>query len=431
VRFLLRRGEINSTRKGEEGVVVLLVAMFLLFVVGAMAALAVDLVTFYTARSEAQQAADGAALAGARVLANSGMTSADPTDTLLTSSAKDLASTVATQVATENKVGGAVPTISVTFNVLDPAFHSNPHVTVQVSRTDLPVFFSRIWGNTAATVKASATAEAYNPSGDNVLGQTATRIAPACVKPWVLPNMTSPTTKIFNENTGDIQDFSLLGQPVDGGLGGLSLTCSGNCGATQPGQAWRFFPGNQTSFPAPPPQALQACGLVLGAYQQSISGCVRMPVTCGNNSGGINTSVDLDTASVATGPDTQLAVDCLTHAVNNFGDKVDPAVTTGQPLQYIGGNDNPIAGAQGAHVMVSDSIVTVPVVDVSPGTNFPAGPVQVLGFVQFFLNPTGSATPPDHVPAKIINMTGCGKNATGQPIQGNGASSVMVRLVAP
>jgi len=398
----LRQRKQNSTQKGEEGIVVVLVAVFLLFVVGAMAALAVDLVTFYTARSEAQQAADGAALAGARVLANSGMTSADPANTVLTSSAEDLARTVATQVAVENKVGGAVPTISVNFNLSDPAFHSNPHVIVQVSRTDLPVFFSRIWGNTAAAVKASATAEAYNPSGDNALGQTATRIAPACVKPWVLPNMTSPTTKIFDENTGAIQDVSLLGQPVDGGLGGLSLTCLGNCSATQPGQAWRFFPGKQTSFPAPPPQALQACGLVLGAYQQSISGCVQMPVTCGNSSGGINTSVDLDTASAATGPDTQLAVDCLTHAVNNFGDKVDPAVTTG-PLQYIGGNDNPVAGAQNAHVMVSDSIVTVPVVDVSPGTNFPAGPAQVVGFVQFFLNPTGSATPPDHVPAKIVN----------------------------
>jgi len=46
----------------------MLVAVFMLFVVGAMAALAIDVVTLYTARSEAQLAADGAALAAARRL---------------------------------------------------------------------------------------------------------------------------------------------------------------------------------------------------------------------------------------------------------------------------------------------------------------------------------------------------------------------------
>jgi uncharacterized membrane protein len=42
----------------------MLVAVVMLFVVGAMAALSIDVVTLYTARSEAQLAADGAALAG-------------------------------------------------------------------------------------------------------------------------------------------------------------------------------------------------------------------------------------------------------------------------------------------------------------------------------------------------------------------------------
>ena len=81
----------------------------MLFVLGAMAALAIDVVTFYTARSEAQLAADGAALAGARVLANSGATS-DTTGTLLASveSSSGSAQTVATQVATQNVVGGVI-----------------------------------------------------------------------------------------------------------------------------------------------------------------------------------------------------------------------------------------------------------------------------------------------------------------------------------
>ena len=165
----MRRRGPKSERRGEEGVVVLLVAVFLLFVVGAMAALAIDLVTIYTARSEAQQAADGAALAGARVLANSGMTSADPSDTLLVSNAESLASTIATQVAVLNKVGGGPGTVTISFNDAVP---SNPRIIVQVTRNDLPTYFSRIWGNTAAAVKATATAEAYNPSGLNSAPQT-------------------------------------------------------------------------------------------------------------------------------------------------------------------------------------------------------------------------------------------------------------------
>src|SRR5450755_1469730 len=99
----------TNTRRGkrrshEQGIVIILVAVFMLFVVGAMAALSIDVVTFYTARSEAQLAADSGALAAARVLANSGMTS-DETE-LSIPNAKALATTVAMQVASSNYVGG-------------------------------------------------------------------------------------------------------------------------------------------------------------------------------------------------------------------------------------------------------------------------------------------------------------------------------------
>ncbi len=97
----------------ERGVVIVLVAVVMLFVVGAMAALSIDVVTFYTARSEAQLAADSAALAGARVLANSGATS-DATGTLLTAATTSTgpAQTVAVQVAIQNQVGGTNLTTS-------------------------------------------------------------------------------------------------------------------------------------------------------------------------------------------------------------------------------------------------------------------------------------------------------------------------------
>jgi uncharacterized membrane protein len=184
-------------RNNEQGIVIMLVAVVMLFVVGAMAALSIDVVTLYTARSEAQLAADAAALAGARVLANSGITT-DPnaaSDGLMTN-AQGLAQIVAIQVAQSNTVGGAVGAIVVGFNgsatnpcaTLMPV--ANPCITVQVQRTDLPTFFARIWGRTTVTVKASATAEAYNPS--NVPGTSVNPklpVAPMCVKPWLLPNI--------------------------------------------------------------------------------------------------------------------------------------------------------------------------------------------------------------------------------------------------
>src|ERR1039458_10448401 len=106
----MRRKNKIAGRKKEQGIILTLVAVFMLAVVGAMAALSIDVVTLYTARSEAQLAADAAALAGARMLANSGMTS-DPsaaTDNLMTN-AQILANAVATQVAQSNQVGGRAP----------------------------------------------------------------------------------------------------------------------------------------------------------------------------------------------------------------------------------------------------------------------------------------------------------------------------------
>ena len=62
-------------RKNERGITIVLVAFSLLSLLG-MAALAIDVSTLYVAHGEAQRAADAAALAGARMFASSGYTSA-------------------------------------------------------------------------------------------------------------------------------------------------------------------------------------------------------------------------------------------------------------------------------------------------------------------------------------------------------------------
>jgi hypothetical protein len=82
-------------------------------------------------------------------------------------------------------------------------------------------------------------------------------------------------------------------------------------------------------------------------------------------------------------------------------------------------------------MMVSDSLVTVPVFDSSAWSTTATG-VQVIGFAQLFLNPDGLApAPAGPIHATIVNLAGCGTSATGRPILGNGASAIPVRLVTP
>ena len=426
-------------RRRESGIVILMVAVFLLFVVGAMAALAIDVVSLYTARSQAQLAADGAALAGARVLANSGMTS-KPTDLLLVTNAENLARTIARQVAMSNEVGGRtllLSEVTVTFNNANPA---NPRVTVQTGRTDLPTFFARIWGNSALTVSATATAEAYNPSG----AATVIPVAPMCVKPWLLPNIdpssTTPGSRIFDPTTGAIQTTSLLGWTYNTPLPNpgipMSPACgpTGNCTPPLPFPvAWSYYPGDDaTTFPHPT-RSLPTCTPPLTShYQQSIAGCIEAPIAC-------NSTANIDTINYGAvrNSETTDAVNCLTHATSTPGDadQVDFVATPSPPFQFLGGTDNPVAGVATKPVLVSSSLVTVPVFDVlhAPPPPFPSptNPVTIIGFVQLFLNPDGAETPPPagNVNATVINMVGCGNTTVTPPILGNGASAVPVRLV--
>lgn len=417
--------------KDEQGIIIILVAVVLLFVVGAMAALSIDVVTFYTARSEAQLAADGAALAGARVLANSGMTS-DPDAILdgLATNAENLAITIATQVARHNEVGGRVLNATEVVITFNDGATTNPLVTVQVKRTDLPTFFARIWGSTQVTVGASATAEAYNPSGADALGRSP--VAPICVKPWLLPNIDpSGGTTIFNVNTGAITNPALLGWTS----GTPMQTACTNC-STVPlptPAAWTYYPGDPAIFGGAkvgPPTCSPAMTTL---YEESIAGCIETPIAC-------NSRANIDTSNYAgRRTQTALAVNCLTHAQGDLGDQVDFTNTPSPPFQFLAGNNNPIPGLAGNDVMVSDSLVTVPVFDVGAGPppfNPPTNPVQIVGFVQLFLNPDGHAAPSSggnrgQVKTTVINMAGCGIGWTATPILGNGASPVAVRLISP
>jgi Flp pilus assembly protein TadG len=456
VKSPVRRAKNIRERKGEQGIIIVLVAVFLLFVVGAMAALAIDAVTLYTARSEAQLAADAAALAAARVLANSGMTS-DPTAATdnLEANAWTLASAVALQVAQQNRVGGAnLSAAEVTLPAFPGGTYTNPTVTVTVLKTDLPTFFARIWGSSPLTVKASATAEAYNPSG---AGSGQVPVAPTCVKPWLLPNI-DPTqssatgSTIFNSATGAITAANLVGKgwpnaPVTSpNPDGLYALCGkpgggGDCstGVLLPSPGG-YYPGVIEPDDFPAPTDVPACSAGFNSYQLAVVGCVPRPIRCGPTT---TASVDIDlNPYVPNGSnrdaDTVQAAKCLIHDTGVAGnsDSIDSAAIPSPPFQFLGGNQNPVAGAVGKDVLVSDSLVTIPVFD---STGSAPGPtVDVIGFLQVFLNPLATKTlplggpaSPNEIPATIINIIGCGTRSTGTPILGNGASPVAVRLITP
>jgi len=406
----------------------------MLFVVGAMAALSIDVVTLYTARSEAQLAADGAALAGARALANSGLTSsaAGPIG------AEDLARAVATQVAAKNRVGGrnlnstgacAAGEISVCFNDSATTFGTNPQVTVKVQRTDLPTFFARIWGSQQLTVAASATAEAYNASGPNIAGNPRSPVAPICVKPWLLPNIDpsdSTLPPIFDTTSGAYTTTTLLGWQA-GNTFRLRTDClpAETCTTGSIPYRWRYYPGDPADFPPPASSTVACNGCSFNNYQLSIAGCIQKPISC-------NSTVHIDvTPYIPSGTnrdaDAAVAVDELTHATNSGGG--DSVTTTVPPFQFLAGSNNPVVS--GSTVMVSDSLVTVPVIDTS---NWPVGfpAVRIIGFVQLFLLEFGNPViGNNHIDTQVINLVGCGTGATGQPILGNGASPVAVRLISP
>ncbi|HVO79606.1 MAG TPA: pilus assembly protein TadG-related protein [Terriglobales bacterium] len=415
-------------RYPESGQTILLVAASLVAIL-AMAALAIDVVTLYTARSEAQRAADAAAIAAAKMLADTGLTT-DPCNAALATTAQTLATQQATVVAQQNRVAGlAAQTINVTFPNYSAgagcpnAFGVNPQVTVNLQRTGLPTFFARLWSSTLASVSASATAEAYNPSNSStVVAGPVAPVAPRCAKPLLLPNEdpNHAGQHFVDPTTGAIANRGLSG--VVNNL----LTLTSGC---QPG-----FPTCNVN-PNPPaagtyvplmmsPSALHicpSCGSALSGFASDLACCNAFALQCGQQYN-LDLSVDPDGAGGAA----QTGGQCLIHqSPGNGQDTVD---ATQIPPEITAGDNNPfVAGgtvAAGDAITNSDSIVMLPLFDDTiPFTG--TGPVTIIGYLQVFIvDVDGTGT----VHARVLNVIGCGNSLTGPPVQGSGAS-VPVRLI--
>lgn len=374
---LLRRA-CGGARHNERGVTMILVAVAMVAII-AMAALSIDVVTLYLAREEAQRAADAAALASAKVLSLSGLTS-DPGNASgawasICDGSTSPATQAATSVAKQSTVGSAAATmVTVTYSAGGTSSGNcsglpfgtgvnNPMVTVQVVRNSLPTFFSRMWGRTGNSVSATATAEVFNPSNSGAVGNgatgTITAVQPRCVKPWIIPNVdplnpddscsdSTTCNKFVDPLTGQVMHPGTTtggGAPAASGVIGETFWIEPDCRHTggtcnlrnsSPMPNWYapppFNPGIRAFLEPPPsleylpgeapittPVALPSCASG-NPYEEAIGGCDQSTVYhCGvqHSSLGNPNRVDLSENPSSGTNDTLNGVKCLIHETDD------------------------------------------------------------------------------------------------------------------
>ncbi len=419
--------EMSKRIHRECGMTLLIVAASLLVLLG-VAALAIDLGSLYVARSEAQRAADAAALAGAEEFVSSGFTSG-----LVSQSAvQALATQDAIAVGGQNLVGGLPAQIQpgdVTFDFSAP---ENPRITVTVQRSrargnSMPTFFAKALGITSAGVAATATAEAYNPSGT-----AGPPVGTMCLKPWILPNCDPNHTTPANPNCPGFATFidpvtgaiSHPGSSAQGGVIGETLLLKSGDPQLAPVPS-QYYP---IIIPAPPNALCPSCGNSSGAqngaelYRSNIACCNTNPFVCGAQG-----TVDLNLKPGNMQGPTQQGVSCLIH--QNPGNGQDILNSATFPFQYIAGHNNPFA-TPNTVISSSDSVVTVPVYDghaLCPGGASCNGTVTILGFLQVFITNVSSS---GDVNGVVLNVSGCGsRSGSGGVVTGGGGAPVPVRLV--
>jgi hypothetical protein len=386
--YKLDQRVINHRGESQRGNTLVMVAASMTMILG-LAALGVDLISFYAARSEAQRSADAAALAGATFWSRSGCTSSGSGCSGFQTGAMN----EAVDVGNQNLIGGVSPNIQSGDFSWNYSPASNPRISVTVQRTAargnaLPTFFAKIWGFSSVDVSATATAEAYNP------GTKGPTVGNLCVKPWLIPDPT-----ITNPNALGTQ---LTIDPVN----------------TQ-GQFPVILPSGAASAECP------TCSTGNNnPYRQSIECCNTRKITCG--------PVTLQVASNNVKQDTQNGVKCLIHQSNGQPDSLNGT----SPFTITGGNGNPNPALRGQIITASDSLVTVPIYKGSSSSscsdkdngNGCSVTAEITGFMQLFIRNVDDDQ--GKVQTTITNISSCGgpppNNAV---ITGGGLSPVAVRLV--
>jgi len=452
-----------------------------------MAALSIDLGTLYEAKAEAQRAADAAALTAARVISISGITG-DPNNTgswlPACGGTTSYATLAAKKMAEQNLIGG-VAVAAGSVNVLygegtsAPAsadctsvtnFTVNPTVTVSLTSATLPVFFARIFslfGSSYAgsTVSATATAEAYNPSGSIPL----VPVHPRCVKPWFVPNLDpehaagcpSPACPFVSPTVGTITNPGISTTGVIGETFNLVADCGpsgrrrGRCVPQETPTANSF--GGPNSLDYVPGQVLSpaiaiaanskisACSDVNNNdFTKAVAGCDQSTVyACGDSL--TTNAVELTEDPGPPRNDSVNGAQCLINASDNglamgqdYLAPAGPAPYT-YPFQIQAGANSALVSAgitSPSQITNSPSIVSLPIYDSNAVTittgSAGAIPVTVIGFLQVFINSTAGNATPATINVTVMNVAGCGNSYGGPPPPVVlGTSPVPIRLITP
>jgi Flp pilus assembly protein TadG len=445
----------HDGRHGERGITMVLVAIAMVAII-AMAALAIDVVTLYLAKEEAQRSADAAALGAARVLSLSGVTGDPQNTTGYWPAACTAATQVAKALANQNAISNATAT-SVNVNFLyngtsmadctftgENAFGVNPQVQVKVVRGGLPTFFSRIWSRSTNSVSATATAEAFNSSGSGTFAPNGiVPVNPHCVKPWVVPNRDprNAGAPFVSLTDGSIQNTGI--QPDGSGSGGVigeSFTLTADCKTGNPNCKWGGGDGLQDNPPSYNMQGANTLDYVptliqttAGAYptcaddsdyQKAIGGCDQSTVyACGIVGGGAQADLSFNPGQPSG--DTSTATQCLIHQQGGQ-DVLDRSVV---PFQIQAGSGNPVVTS--GFITSSTSIATVPIYDdTQVPVLFPIGvnqtPVTIVGFLQVFIDGVDSN---GNLNVTVLNVAGCSNTATASTRTVSGSSPVPIRLI--
>lgn len=188
--------------------------VFFAFMIGALlslGALAADVGMLMTVRSEAQRAAEAAALAGAGLYKND-----DPTEAEVEALAREYAS--------KNHVGNEYVTGTDTSAVTVEVFEDEMRVRVTVAGT-ANLLFARLIGRSQMPVSAVAAARLLNGGGAK------------CVKPFALPDLWQELTPGSDANSNDVYDA---------------------------GESWRYTPGVDHYKRWSDPPADEPSGIITG-----------------------------------------------------------------------------------------------------------------------------------------------------------------------
>jgi hypothetical protein len=376
-----------------------------------------------------------------------------------------MATDFATAVANQNNVAGSpaqfingTPTVSLTFGLPGtPNVTGNPRITVTLQRTGLPLFFAKIFGNSVASVSATAMAEAYNPAYSEANnGGAFIPPAPKCVKPFLLRNNDpNQVTAQYPFGVPFVDPTTGAINPAANSFIGETLTLSSACGVGQSGCKLKGPPNSPTPpqpgeylpmvLPSPhkycPSDSAPACSSGVSDFQQSTQCCDGNTFDfqqCGVS--GTLATWDPSINPGGQGGPAQSGLQCLIHTTstglqgNPQQDVLDVTSANTGPLRIEPGTYTQSLHNVSAEQLVgtSDSIITVPLFDPaswSPSNN----QVTIVGFLQLFVNyvptPGGGPQKPD-MNAYILNVVGCGSSlAPVSAISGGGVSAIPVRLI--